>query len=61
MATPFKYLCPYCGSDDLLQDAYVHLNNPHDVRTFDSIDCDSCGEKDVTPNEVLPSLITEVV
>ncbi len=35
--------CTSCGSADLLQDAYVHVNDPSDVRTFDYIVCNSCG------------------
>jgi len=45
------YKCPNCGSTRLLQDAYVAVNDPTDVRIFDAIDCDSCGCKDITPEE----------
>lgn len=47
-----EYRCPYCDSTELLQDAYVALNNENDVRVFDCVDCDACGEKDVTPTIV---------
>lgn len=35
-------VCNRCGSADLLQDAYVHVND-QTVRTFDDIVCNSCG------------------
>ncbi|VTU31994.1 restriction alleviation protein, Lar family [Variovorax sp. PBS-H4] len=44
------YTCPHCGSEDLLADAYVHLNDEDDVRTFDDITCESCGAKGIDPN-----------
>jgi hypothetical protein len=47
-----RYKCSKCGSTDLLQDAYVAVNDPTDVRIFDAIDCDSCGDKDISLEEV---------
>lgn len=39
------WVCKRCGSSELLQDAYVAMNDPSDVRVFeDSYICDSCGE-----------------
>ena len=35
-------VCTYCGSADVLMDAFVHANNPEDVRTFDDCYCESC-------------------
>lgn len=44
-------VCNRCGSADLLQDAYVHVNDRSDVRTFDDIVCNSCGGS-TNPEEV---------
>ena len=44
-------VCSRCGSADLLQDAYVHVNDQSDVRTFDDIVCNSCGGS-TKPEEV---------
>lgn len=44
-------VCDQCGSADLLQDAYVHVNDPSDVRTFDYIVCNSCSN-DCNPIDV---------
>lgn len=38
-----EYRCPECGSREVLQDAFVHMNDEYDVRTFDNKTCDSCG------------------
>lgn len=35
-------VCTVCGSADVLLDAFVHANNPDDVRTFDDRYCESC-------------------
>lgn len=35
-------VCFYCGSADLKQDAWVHVNNSEDVSTFDDIYCEVC-------------------
>lgn len=45
------YTCNYCGSDDLLQDAYVPLNAPDEVQTYDTIACSCCGSDKVRPIE----------
>lgn len=36
------YVCTHCGSANLLWDAFVHANNPNDVRTFDDCYCENC-------------------
>lgn len=36
------YAC-HCGSTDVLPDAYQPVNDPEDVRTFDSVCCGDCG------------------
>lgn len=35
--------CSECGSTDVFYDAYVGVNDPEDVRTFDQAFCDDCG------------------
>ncbi len=37
------YYCPRCGGTNILQDAYVALNDPEDIRLFDMVICDDCG------------------
>lgn len=37
------YSCPECGSDAVMYDAYVMMNDEGDVRTFDAKVCDDCG------------------
>lgn len=36
------YAC-HCGSTLVLRDAYVALNDPENVHTFDSLCCGDCG------------------
>jgi RNA polymerase subunit RPABC4/transcription elongation factor Spt4 len=50
--TPQRYVCPDCGSPHLLQDAYIAINDPSDVRLFDAVICDACGRSKVTPKEL---------
>ena len=42
--TKIIYTCPECAGTDVYADAYVSLNDPTDVRTFDAsmicMDCD---------------------
>lgn len=41
--------CAECGSTDLLQEALIALNDPEDVRTFDTVTCEDCeGETTTT-------------
>lgn len=47
-------VCERCGSADLLQDAYVHVNDQSDVRTFDDIVCNSCGGSTSTEEVEVP-------
>lgn len=35
-------LCINCGSDEVFFDAYVGVNDPTDVRTFDAVFCADC-------------------
>lgn len=37
------YSCPKCGSESVLHDAYVAMNDEEDVRIFDDKVCDTCG------------------
>lgn len=37
------HVCNECGSPRLMQDAYVPLNDPDNVITFDAVICDDCG------------------
>lgn len=36
------YVCTKCGSANVLADAFVHVNDPEDVRTFDDVYCENC-------------------
>jgi hypothetical protein len=36
-------VCTTCGSGNVLTDAFVHANDPDDVRTFDDQYCENCG------------------
>ena len=36
------YICTTCGSGNVLADAFVHVNAPDDVRTFDNMYCENC-------------------
>ena len=35
-------VCTTCGSANVLADAFVHANDPDDVRTFDDMYCENC-------------------
>lgn len=37
------HVCSECGSPRVLQDAYVSINDPTDVRTYDYTVCEDCG------------------
>ena len=37
------HVCTACGSPRVLLDAYVGLNDPDDVRTYDDTFCEDCG------------------
>jgi len=39
--------CADCHSTDIAYDAYINVNDPTDVRTFDTIDCLACGGHDI--------------
>lgn len=39
--------CGDCLSTDIAYDAYINVNDPTDVRTFDTIDCLACGGHDI--------------
>lgn len=38
-------VCRECGSKNVMYDAYVYVNYPEDVRTFDAVICDDCGHQ----------------
>lgn len=38
-------VCKECGSENIFFDAYVGVNDPTDVRTFDAVFCDDCGKQ----------------
>jgi transcription elongation factor Elf1 len=35
-------VCIHCGSAHIQQDAWVHLNKPTDIQTFDDLYCENC-------------------
>ena len=37
-------ICKYCGSAHVMRDAFVHVNDEEDVRTYDATYCENCGE-----------------
>lgn len=37
------YTCPECGSENVMHDAYVMMNDEDDVRIFDDKVCDDCS------------------
>ena len=39
-----QWHCKKCGGTTLLRDAYVAVNDPDDVRQFDAVICDDCGD-----------------
>ena len=48
-----EFQCTSCGGNRVLCDAWVNLNDPEDVRTFDQTYCEDCdGECSVTEVEV---------
>lgn len=46
-----EYRCPKCGSSDVLQDAYFHMNTG-EYSTYDNKTCDNCGYDFHTADEV---------
>jgi hypothetical protein len=38
-----EFQCTHCRGNNVLQDAWVSLNDHEDVRTFDSTFCEDCG------------------
>lgn len=48
-----EFQCTSCGGNRVLCDAWVNLNDPEDVRTFDQTYCEDCdGECSVKEVEV---------
>ena len=48
-----EFQCTTCHGNNVLQDAWVSLNDPEDVRTFDQTYCEDCdGECSVREVEV---------
>lgn len=39
-----NYVCCRCGSDRIYNDAWVGINDPDDIKTFDCTYCDECGD-----------------
>ena len=37
------YFCLQCNCVNLMRDAYVSVNDPEDVHTFDDVCCPNCG------------------
>lgn len=35
-------VCTTCGSANIQQDAWVHLNEPEDIQTFPELYCENC-------------------
>ena len=53
MTTKLIRVCNYCGSPRVFADAYVNLNDPEDVATFDDVFCEKCdGPASVTTVKV---------
>jgi predicted RNA-binding Zn-ribbon protein involved in translation (DUF1610 family) len=53
--TRIRFVCPDCGSHNVLRDAYAEWNEQaqewelHGV--YDNFTCDDCGENDIDPEE----------
>jgi len=48
-----EFQCTTCRGNNVLQDAWVSLNDPEDVRIFDQAFCEDCdGECNVEEVEV---------
>lgn len=47
-------VCTYCGSGNVLVDAFVHINNPDDVRTYDDCYCENCESSCSTTEVEVP-------
>lgn len=35
-------ICTHCGSGNVMRDAWVAVNDPDNVRTFDDLYCENC-------------------
>ena len=46
------FICCQCGSANVVRDAFVHVNDPDDVLTFDDIYCEACGSSNPGLREV---------
>lgn len=45
-------VCSTCGSDRVFFDAWVGVNDPSDILTFDTVFCNNCdGESSLTEKE----------
>lgn len=48
-----EYVCNRCGSNRVMNDAWVPANDPEDVRVFDAAFCEDCdGECTIEVAEV---------
>ena len=36
------YVCTNCGSGNVMRDAWVAVNDPKEVQTFDDLYCENC-------------------
>ena len=48
------HVCTHCGSANVLMDAFVHANDPEDVRTFDDQYCEKCESSCKTKEVEVP-------
>ena len=47
-------VCTNCGSANVQQDAWVHLNEPTDIQTFDDLYCEDCESSCKTKEVEVP-------
>lgn len=50
-------VCRECGSENIFFDAYVGVNDPTDVRTFDAVFCEGCDG----PTQAVSKRLLEMV
>ena len=48
------YVCTYCGSANIQQDAWVHYNDRQNVQTFDDLYCENCESSRNTKEVEVP-------
>lgn len=47
-------VCTHCGSANIQQDAWVHLNEPTDIQAFDDLYCEDCESSCKTKEVEVP-------